>query len=241
MDKNFIEKYVDLIRKALDSVACKIDGPGFLQKLEKKLGFEEEHSWAFLTSSLDLIEDTEKAKENFYKYHLAGPTKYDDVGEKYLRLYGILNAVFLQRNAVFKLGEIFRTINESKKASILNLRIIKLRNIVASHATDYHDKESGKHKTFMLARISLEAEELMCLDEKNKTTRYNLSRLVEEFNVKILELIDEIAEEALKVSKTKARYLLEIKRLRNERNGYIYVGKMVVKSRIPRPKINEYF
>ena len=43
-----------------------------------------------------LLEDTSDATDNYNKFGLDGPTKYENIGEKYLRLYGILNAAYMQ-------------------------------------------------------------------------------------------------------------------------------------------------
>jgi hypothetical protein len=41
--------------------------------------------------------------ENFLRFGIDGPTKYGDMGEKYIKLYGALNATYLQQQAAISL------------------------------------------------------------------------------------------------------------------------------------------
>ena len=62
--------------------------------------FDDKNGWNVLCSLMDVLNDTELAKENFIKYGIGGPTKISDIGEQYLRLYGITNSIYLQKSAV---------------------------------------------------------------------------------------------------------------------------------------------
>jgi len=226
-DMSFIEKYVSLIRDIINSITLKIEGPNFLSKAKKQLRLEKESYWALLTSSLDLIGDAELAKKHFYQFEIGGPTKYDDTGEKYLRLYGVLSSIYLQKSAIIQLCEVFKFNFKSQIRKGLNkLQIIKLRNIVASHTIDY--LENGNKKTFMLARFSLGQKELVVNDEKNMFFNYNIIELMKEFDTKAIEVLDKINEKAIntiyKNNETeKKRLLAKLERIRNERNGHIYI------------------
>jgi hypothetical protein len=45
---------------------------------------------------MDIVGDASLAMYNFAEFSLDGPTKYEDTGERYLRLYGLLSAVYIQ-------------------------------------------------------------------------------------------------------------------------------------------------
>lgn len=226
-DISYIEKYKNLIRDIICSVTRKIKGSNFLHKAKQQLKFEKESDWAFLTSSLDLIGDTESAKKHFNQFHIDGSTKYDDIGEKYLRLYGILSAIYLQKNAILKLCEVFKLNQKAQIQKELNsLEIIKLRNIVASHTIDF--REPGKVKAFMLVGFSLGKKKIVVIDENNKSSTYDIIEDIEKFNSKILQVLDKITQKAVKTiyktnPKGKDEFLSKLERIRNERDGYTYI------------------
>jgi hypothetical protein len=60
----------------------------------------KDEDWGFIVSSMNIIGDASLAINNFLEFWLDGPTKYEDVGEKYLRLYSVLNAIYIQGHAV---------------------------------------------------------------------------------------------------------------------------------------------
>jgi hypothetical protein len=45
--------------------------------------------------AMDVIGDAALALKNFLRFSLDGPTRYEDLGERYLRLYGLLSATYL--------------------------------------------------------------------------------------------------------------------------------------------------
>lgn len=55
---------------------------------------------------MDIINDSLLGIESFCKYGVDGPTKYDDFGEKYIRLYGVLNATYIQQQSLLNLHRI---------------------------------------------------------------------------------------------------------------------------------------
>lgn len=92
----------NLINSRVQRIKAKQDKT-ILTQIKEQLGLQLEDNWGFLCTSMDLIEDSNLAIENFAKFQLEGPTKYNDEGEKYLRLYGFLNAVHIQQNALVTL------------------------------------------------------------------------------------------------------------------------------------------
>ncbi len=107
-----IEKYNDLQRKILDDFAIRWDDEKskttFRDSVKKYYGFEKDFGWNIILNSYYIIEDTELAKKSFKQFDLQGPTRYNDTGERYLRLYGFLNAVYQQKLAIENLMEVFK-------------------------------------------------------------------------------------------------------------------------------------
>jgi len=74
----------------------------------------------------------------------------NDDGDKYLKLYGVLQAVFLQQDSIRKLYEIFLNVDFSPEPSSAWARIRNLRNLSTGHPI-----KSKGDKYCQIARITL--------------------------------------------------------------------------------------
>lgn len=100
----------------------------------------------------------------------------------YLRLYGILNTIYLQKSVLIQLYEIFKIPNKKKLIYRLkNMEVIKLRNRIASHNVDYRD-EDEQRDYFKISRrsIEIESDELHVIGKK-EFYKYNLEAIIKEF------------------------------------------------------------
>lgn len=108
------------------------------KKITEKLRLNKTEDWSFICTSLDVIGDTASAINNFLEYGLEGHSDGDDAGEKYLRLYGVLNAAYLQQ---FALLDLHRKCNVPDPKKILEkiktLEVFELRNKLGAHSVDY--------------------------------------------------------------------------------------------------------
>ncbi len=89
------------------------------------LRLNKEEDWSFIWTSMDIVDDASLALESFLKFDLDGPTKYNDIGEKYLRLYGILSASYIQQQAIitlYKLNNIPHPREAIKKIKALKIK-----------------------------------------------------------------------------------------------------------------------
>jgi len=240
-----IEKYALLLRDAVNSAIVGIEFSDFLSEARKLLGYKYNDDWVLLTCSLDLLEDTELAKKNYYKFQLPGPTRYEDIGENYLRLYGVLNSVYLQKNAVFELSELFDIQNKVVlNKAINNLAVCKLRNIAGSHTTNYHDWESKSKQSFMVARYSLNTNKIRVVPPKGNYLEFELTEVISEFNKRIEDYLDIILAKfiASVFRKTRGKhrdYTKRLERIRKERQGDIFIdfgNKTFHVSLTPSPK-----
>lgn len=123
--------------------------------------------WNQLCSSMDVVEDAELAIDNYLDSDLG---KGD--GEKYLRIYGVLQALFIQQNAVMHLIEAlgFRR-NLEKNSKLKTIR--EIRNDSVGHPT-----KRGNYKSYhFISRptISKNGFQLMSVYENNKTKFRNIS------------------------------------------------------------------
>lgn len=188
MDKSDIYRCERIIREIANDIASHVKDKPFLEEMAKKLRFESKDGWIALCSVMDVISDTEMAKENFSKFSLSGPTKITDYGEQYLRLYGILNAVYLQKNAILSFVELVKL--KDKKSIITQvqkLEIIKLRHLLAAHTVDYLNLE-GKVDPHQFQRGPL-ASSISIFDSKNTHKKYDLNKLLNDYDTVMCKII----------------------------------------------------
>ncbi len=108
LDK-ILMKYGTAFRELVNTVVL-----GSKKSVKSTLRLNGEKDWGFLCSAMDLVSDTASAIGNFLQFGLEGPTKYDNPGERYLRLYGVLNATYIQQAAILNLYRIVQVPNLKK-------------------------------------------------------------------------------------------------------------------------------
>lgn len=161
-------------------------------KVKKKLKFQHECDILRFRSCIDLIEDSEKAIICFSNYGLVkfSPDDEDDLEEIYLRLYGILNAIYLQINAIIEIHEICKIPN--KKNIIKKFRchrIFELRNIMGAHTSNFEDLSdymppNFNRNSFRITRMHLNAkgDNLHAVDSFGNLKEFNLYKLIMSYN-----------------------------------------------------------
>jgi len=128
----------------------------FLSHVQSCLKLNDAKDWNYILASEDILEDSNEAIINFLNFGLSGPTKYNDLGEKYLRLYGLLNATYQQQQAISNLYKFFQCSNINSLSKKINtLKIRDLRHKLGSHSVNYKDKESGEMHVFVPVRMEL--------------------------------------------------------------------------------------
>src|SRR5579864_4900977 len=97
--------------------------------------------WGQLCTTLDTIEDTELAIESYSKSPFP-----DDAGERYLRIYGVLQAIYVQQDALrhlaeaitptgpFELTDVLKNIRETRNLSVGHPTKIKRAGNLSAHA-----------------------------------------------------------------------------------------------------------
>ena len=213
----------------------------FDERLNIKFGIDKQLNHFIIKACIDLLEDTEYAIENYERFGLNGPTKYDNTGERYLRLYGLLNAVNSQKSIVITLYEILKV--PYKKEVIKKLQKIKIidtRHMVASHSVDYFSHERNEKDFFRIGMTTIRGKgEDILIVSKNKSISVDLVKELKEFKLiinqellKILEYINKRFNE----SKSKARQELtqEIEILKAKMDGHLIIngaaGKVIIKT-----------
>ena len=92
-------------------------------------------SWGMLVSSLDIIGDTEQSFESYENQSEPGT-----VGEKYLVIYGVLQSLFIQQDAV---SNLFAALGIAHAESPHLKAIREIRNHSSGHPTEIRRKVGG--------------------------------------------------------------------------------------------------
>lgn len=161
-------------------------------KIKKKLKFQYECDILRFRSCIDLIEDTENAIIHFSNYGLEkfSPKIGKDFGEIYIKLYGILNAIYLQINSIIEIYEICKIPNKKNVVSeFKNHKIFELRNVMGAHTANFEDKsdympQNINLNSFRITQMQLNAKgnNLHAVDSFGNLKEFDLYELVMSYN-----------------------------------------------------------
>lgn len=200
----------------------------FYEVVSKKLKFQHKTDWQKYQSSVHLLEDTEYAIASAFKYQL-GDLSVDnkDYGGMLLRLYGVLNAVYLQIGAY---ENIMNLLNYPEKGKTMKkfkqLKIYKLRGIAGAHTVNYeYDDEvlqsrKGIHKTTAFSILQCYLEEtgkrIHAIDKNGLSFEFNLLESLTEYEGITRDLLIKLIEFSIQKFYTKKEDKEEMKRRLNE-------------------------
>ena len=129
----------------------------FKSHVQKHLKLNKPEDWDYILASEDILEDSNSAISSFLRFGLSGPTKYNDLGEKYLRLYGLLNATYLQQQAILNLYRYFQCPDPKDIIKeIEELEVREIRHKLGAHSADYLAKNKKEIHAFVPVQILLE-------------------------------------------------------------------------------------
>jgi len=236
--ETIIEKYNNLQKEILSDFALKWDGENsetnFRNNVKEYYGFEKSFGWNILLNAFYVIDDTEFAKQSFNKFDLQGPSRHDDIGERYLRLYGLLNAVYQQKLAVQNLLEIHKV--PKKKELIKNLsetKLIILRNKIGSHSTNFISTQNDpEHKfdVYEISRSKLQHGKICLLRNQNVFEDYELEESLKEFNILVEGILSTIIGKVIKkIFKCQGKHFIEYETINVISNGGMLVNGNLIK------------
>lgn len=128
-----------------------------------------------------IIDDTQVAKSHIYKHGIGGVLKDPDVGDLYLRLYGCLNAVYMQYEVLKELSYIIGYKYPDAKLNAIP-KIIEFRNAIAAHSSSKRIK--GERRSFFLSRQDLRTDDIHSIS-------YNTGHQPVTYNANIKDLLKE--------------------------------------------------
>jgi len=154
----------------------------FLGFAQQKFKLNAKNDWNEIIASEDILEDSNEALKSFLKFGLSGPTKYNDLGEKYLRLYGVLNAVYQQQQAMLHIFKLFNCPNpKSIKQEFNNLSITQARHKLGAHSINYTVQGDSETEMFVPVRVQFNDYELTYFNHKNnESSKIDLKLTLEE-------------------------------------------------------------
>lgn len=105
--------------------------------------------WNKLCVAMDTLEDSTEALDYFEKVGVG-----EEDGEKYLHLYGLLQAIFLQQDSIRNLYSIFLGIEMIPKKDSSWTKIRNLRNLTIGHPIEW--SKAKKTKRCYISRITIQ-------------------------------------------------------------------------------------
>ena len=168
-----------------------------MAKTKDRFRFDDIKGWKFLTSSLDAIGDAQYAIVSFMNSEIKNGKTFN-TGEQYLRIYGVLSAVYVQQQAILKLADLFKVYGlTEKKEEFKNLNITFLRNCISAHPINF---EISKQKhSYKIDRNAInDSGDLSILDENNNAKTYNIFNALEEYEKIATLYMSDIATNLIK-------------------------------------------
>lgn len=215
-----VEEYSDAFRDMVNECVQWKPEPA------RRLRLEKDEDWSFVCVAMDILGDASLAIANVLRFGLDGPTKYDQVGEKYLRLYGLLGATYSQQRAALKLHKLtscpgVRQFQDKAKG----LRATSLRHQIAAHSLDNMDEQGRVVAAFVPVRIDLGG--FNCTVTKNRgdaMDSYDLLEAIKEHSEFVAEVMDVVYEKCARTffkndSMRRQSHLEKLRELRLIREG----------------------
>mgnify|MGYP001163408200 CR=1 FL=1 len=212
-----------------DLVNDRIWGKG--ESAAKALRLKDDRDWDYICVAMDVVEDALLAIGSFLHFSLDGPTRYEDIGERYLRLYGLLSAAYVQQQAVLKLYSLMNCSNpKAIRDEFDKLEIRTLRHQLASHSLDFLRRGESRTQAFVPVRVGLSGFSCTVTEDRGGATRtIKLDEAVKAHCVAVTSVLDRIYEKPVKTifkgQATKiAKYEKKLEDLRFVRDGNLIIG-----------------
>jgi len=194
---SILEKYSIAFRDLVNDRVCEED-----ESIKSSLKLNNENDWNFICVAMDVVGDASLALSHFLRFSLNGPTRYDDVGERYLRLYGVLSAAYVQQQAVQKLYSLMQCHKPKDiKAEFNDLEIRTLRHQLASHSLDFTENKDAKAQAFVPVRIELEGFSCTVTENRGDSSHtIQLDKAIECHCKAVVSVLDRIIRNRLILS-----------------------------------------
>jgi len=165
----------------------------------RALRLNSETDWSFVCVAMDIVDDSSLAIENFLRFGLDGPSRWDDVGERYLRLYGALSAAYVQQQAIWKLYALMNCPNPARvRKRLRGLKIATLRHQLASHSLDFLEGDARADCAIVPVRVGLSGFTCTVTENRGDASRtIRLDEALEEHFEPVTEVLDQTYEKSI--------------------------------------------
>jgi hypothetical protein len=230
-----IHKYASTFREAINAKVRNSE-----DAIRNSLKLNSSADWDFLCAAMDIIDDASAAIDHVQQYGLSGATKYNNVGEKYLRLYGLLSATYIQQQSALTIFRIMNVPDPKKaKEKFDSLEIRALRHKLSAHSTDYLNKDTGEKEAFVPIRFDLGDTQISYANHtaSMQNKKINLTAAIEAHSRLMIDVLDTILDKTIKTifkghEKKQQEFNEKLSDLRTERDGGLVFGGVG-----PMPKI----
>lgn len=186
-----------------------------IRQLTKKLKFQNPYDYDLFRACIDQLEDAQYAIIDFLENGLY--IKEKNQGEMYLRLYGVLNACYLQFGVLVDLIRLFNFPNQKEiRTQLKNTDAIKLRNKIGSHSTGYID-QNNNFNYFKITQSSLDKKgnDIVLVRNGSKVEHVNLTQNIINFQKSVEYYLEQIISKEL-YSRTFKREAFEWMKFRHD-------------------------
>ena len=146
--------------------------------------------WYALCVAMDTIGDTCLSLE-YYEASGIG----DEYGEKYLKLYGLLQAIFLQQDSIREIYRIFLRSELQPNSDSAWIRIRDLRNLTVGHPIE--KKHKTETKRCFISRVTIHSDGFQLIiwnknKEEKESEKVNLKSLYEKYKIEAVKYLKSI-------------------------------------------------
>lgn len=218
---DLLNKYDSALRKIIETKVSRGKGA-----IEQVLKLNSPVDFDFLIAAMDVLDDASAAVSHVQRFGLAGPTKYNDLGEMYLRLYGLLSAAYIQQQSIIALFRILNVPNLKKTKALLDaLQVRELRHKLAAHSGDYLNK-GGKKEAYVPLRFDLGSWMVTAVRHTHPMDheKVDIREAIEVHLRLIIDSMDQIVEKAIGTlfktdASRRAQFGERLRDLRIEKSG----------------------
>lgn len=183
-----IRKIEGFMRDTINHITFKIDFDKleeqqmmFVDKVKNRFLFDNSNSWMSLCASLDTLGDSQLAIVSFLNSKI-GNGKTFNTGERYLRIYGVLNAIYIHNQSIVNLATIIKLNDPSKLSKYFKkMDISFLRNSIAAHPVNFDN--NGTKVNYRIVRMSIDNDtgNLEIVNRNNSFRTYNIYEAIDEY------------------------------------------------------------
>ncbi len=219
---DLLDKYVSTLREIIHARVGDSENP-----IKQILKLNSDSDFDFLVAAMDIVGDASAAISHVQRFGLSGATKYNELGEMYLRLYGLLSATYIQQQSMLTIYRIMNVphLKEAKKRFDA-LKIRKLRHKLSAHGTNYLNEDAKILEAYVPLRFDLSDKNVTAVRHTRPMhhEKVDLIEAIEAHTRLMIDMMDQVIEKSSKTlfkgdSKKQEQFADALGDLRIEKKG----------------------